>query len=79
MFPEASCEETGMLDIPYGEGRAMLRGAVYKYRCNHEVEMEGSNTLVCDGERWNGTVPDCNGKNLNILFAIAYYNRCSSS
>merc|ERR1711892_887872 len=57
---KASCEETGMLDIPYGEGRAMLRGAVYKYRCNLGVEMEGSNTLVCDGERWNGTVPDCN-------------------
>merc|ERR1711892_666094 len=57
---KASCEETGMLDIPYGEGRAMLRGAVYKYRCNHGVEMEGSNTLVCDGERWNGTVPNCN-------------------
>merc|ERR1712123_550197 len=57
---KASCDETGMLDIPYGEGRALLRGAVYKYRCNHGVEMEGSNTLVCDGERWNGTVPDCN-------------------
>merc|ERR1711892_602252 len=57
---KASCDKTGMLDIPYGEGRALLRGAVYKYRCNHEVEMEGSNTLVCDGERWNGTVPDCN-------------------
>merc|ERR1712123_247752 len=57
---KASCEETGMLDIPYGEGRVMLRGAVYKYRCNQGVEMEGSNTLVCDGERWNGTVPHCN-------------------
>merc|ERR1711892_1050447 len=57
---KASCDENGMLDIPYGEGRALLRGAVYKYRCNHGVEMEGSNTLVCDGERWNGTVPDCN-------------------
>merc|ERR1712106_418007 len=57
---KASCDETGMLDIPYGEGRAMLRGAVYKYRCNLGVEMEGSNTLVCDGERWNGTVPHCN-------------------
>jgi len=57
---KASCEETGMLDIPYGEGRAMMGGAVYKYRCNHGVEMEGSSTLVCDGERWNGTVPHCN-------------------
>merc|ERR1712106_54952 len=57
---KATCEETGMLDIPYGEGRAMLRGAVYKYRCNLGVEMEGSSTLVCGGERWNGTVPHCN-------------------
>merc|ERR1712106_1193119 len=57
---KASCDETGMLDIPYGEGRALLRGAVYKYRCNLGVEMEGSSTLVCDGERWNGTLPDCN-------------------
>ena len=64
---EASCDETGMLDIPYGEGRAMMGGAVYKYRCNHGVEMEGSNTLVCDGERWNGTVPHCNGKCLHRL------------
>ena len=24
--------------------------------------MEGSNTLVCDGDKWNGTVPHCNGK-----------------
>ena len=30
-FAEASCDETGMLDIPYGEGRAMMGGAVYKY------------------------------------------------
>jgi len=38
----------------------MMGGAVYKYRCNQGVEMEGSNTLVCDGEKWNGTLPDCN-------------------
>ena len=24
--------------------------------------MDGSNTLVCDGNNWNGSVPDCNGK-----------------
>ena len=27
---EATCDETGMLDIPYGEGRSMMGGAVYK-------------------------------------------------
>jgi len=48
------------LEVPYGEGRAMLGGAVHKYRCNVGVEMEGSDTLVCDGENWNGTVPHCN-------------------
>jgi len=48
------------LEVPYGEGRAMLGGAVHKYRCNNGVEMEGSDTLVCDGENWNGTVPHCN-------------------
>ena len=64
IFPEATCDETGMLDIPYGEGRSLLRGAVYKYRCNTGVEMEGSNTLVCDGDSWNGTVPHCNGKDI---------------
>merc|ERR1712025_900966 len=57
---KASCDQTGMLDIPYGEGRAILKGAVYKYRCNLGVEMEGSETVVCDGEKWNGTVPHCN-------------------
>merc|ERR1719154_420984 len=57
---KATCDETGMLDIPYGEGRAMMGGAVYKYRCELGVEMEGSNTLVCNGDTWNGTVPDCN-------------------
>ena len=29
-LPEATCDQTGMLDIPYGEGRALLKGAVYK-------------------------------------------------
>jgi len=57
---KTTCDVTGMLDIPYGEGRSMMGGAVFKYRCNQGVEMEGSNTLVCDGENWNGTVPHCN-------------------
>ena len=30
ILSEATCDETGMLDIPYGEGRAMMGGAVYK-------------------------------------------------
>jgi len=67
---KASCDQTGMLDIPYGEGRAILRGAVYKYRCNQGVEMEGSDILVCDGERWNGTVPHCNVEPTDPLLEV---------
>merc|ERR1712212_772839 len=67
---KASCDQTGMLDIPYGEGRALLKGAVYKYRCNVGVEMEGSDILVCDGERWNGTVPHCNVEPTDPLLEV---------
>ena len=28
--------------------------------------MEGSDILVCDGERWNGSVPHCNGEDYKI-------------
>ena len=34
----------------------------FRYRCNPGVVMDGRNTLVCDGDKWNGTVPDCNGE-----------------
>merc|ERR1711970_1037071 len=67
---KASCDQTGMLEVPYGEGRALLKGAVYKYRCNVGVEMEGSDILVCDGERWNGTVPHCNVKPTDPLLEV---------
>jgi len=67
---KASCDQTGMLDIPYGEGRALLKGAVYKYRCNIGSEMEGSDILVCDGERWNGSVPHCNVKPTDPLLEV---------
>jgi hypothetical protein len=69
------CDAAGVLDIPYGEGRAMLGGRVYRslfslklfhnhdgwcrYRCNVGVEMKGHDTIYCDGEYWNGTVPAC--------------------
>merc|ERR1719320_740686 len=58
------------LEVPYGEGRAMLGGAVHRYKCNNGVEMEGSDTLVCDGERWNGSVPHCNVKPTDPLLEV---------
>jgi len=55
-----TCDQTGMLDIPYGQGKSLMRGAVYKYRCNKGTEMEGRDTLACTGLHWNGSLPSCN-------------------
>merc|ERR1711892_426037 len=55
----ATCEEEGMEDIPFGEARREEDGAVYRYRCEEGVPMEGSSLLYCDGRKWNGTVPSC--------------------
>ena len=50
-----------MLELPYGEGRALMGGAVYRYRCT-AGEMEGSDTVVCTGAQWNTSRPHCNGR-----------------
>jgi len=55
-----TCDQTGMLDIPYGQGKALMHGAVYKYRCNPGTEMEGRDTVACTGRFWNGSMPTCN-------------------
>jgi len=54
-----TCDQTSMLDIPYGEALSMLGGALYRYRCNEGVPMSGSESLYCDGNTWNGSVPIC--------------------
>jgi len=55
-----TCNKTGMLDVPYGQGKALMHGAVYKYRCNPGAEMEGEDTVACTGLEWNGSLPHCN-------------------
>jgi len=55
-----TCDTSKMLDIPYGQGKALMHGAVYKYRCNPGTQMEGRDTVACTGRLWNGTVPACN-------------------
>jgi len=55
----SSCDETGRMVVPYGEARALLGGAVYKYRCNSGLEMDGPDTVFCEGENWNSSVPTC--------------------
>jgi len=55
-------DQLWMLDIPNGEGRALMGGAVYKYRCNPGLDMTRGNTVICEDGNWNGTVPHCNVK-----------------
>ena len=50
----------------------LFKMSSFRYRCNHGVEMEGSNTIVCNGDKWNGTVPDCNGKFAPLDFCNEY-------
>ena len=57
---ENTCDQMGMLDVPYGEGKSLMKGAVYKYRCNPGASMEGHDTVACTGLEWNGSVPHCN-------------------
>jgi len=55
-----TCDKSGMFDIPYGKGKSLMHGAVFKYRCNPGTVMEGRNTVACTGRFWNGSVPSCN-------------------
>ena len=57
---ENTCDKTAMLDVPYGQGKSLMHGAVFKYRCNPGAEMEGGDTVACTGQEWTGSVPQCN-------------------
>lgn len=56
---KATCDETEMVDIPFGQSHALMNGAVYKYRCDEEAKMFGNNMVYCNGNNWNGTIPTC--------------------
>merc|ERR1711936_525891 len=55
-----TCPQDGMLDVPYGQGKSLMHGAVYKYRCNPGAQLEGHDTVACTGRFWNGSMPTCN-------------------
>ena len=51
-----------MKTLTNGESRRMLRGRVYKFKCEEGSVMEGSSAVYCDGNQWNGTKPECLSK-----------------
>ena len=56
------CDESTMKTLTNGESRRMLRGRVYKFKCEEGSVMEGSPDVYCNGNRWNGTKPECLSK-----------------
>jgi len=55
-----TCDKSAMLEVPYGQGKSLMHGAVFKYRCNPGAQMEGGDTVACTGLEWTGSVPQCN-------------------
>merc|ERR1719347_1415039 len=45
--------------MDYGHSKSMYGGAVYRFSCSSESVMRGNPVVVCDGESWNGTKPEC--------------------
>ncbi len=40
----------------------MYGGGVAMFSCNYGYVLQGERILTCDGQKWNGTAPDCIGK-----------------
>merc|ERR1719347_843602 len=45
--------------MEYGHSKSMYGGAVFRFSCSSESVMRGNPVVVCDGESWNGTKPQC--------------------
>lgn len=61
-FPLCSkpgCDENLVKDIRYGQSKRKAHGGVYKFRCDEGTVLKGSDVLICDGRKWNGSVPSC--------------------
>ncbi|TRY76341.1 hypothetical protein TCAL_08352 [Tigriopus californicus] len=53
------CDQTQFKEIPHGETKSQMKGAVYLFRCEPGAMLVGSPTLFCDGRHWNDTLPEC--------------------
>merc|ERR1719347_1784017 len=55
------CDKRELLGngMEYGHSKSMYGGAVFRFSCSSESVMRGNPVVVCDGESWNGTKPEC--------------------
>ena len=62
LFLETGCNED-VQHLEDGQAYRMLDGSVYQYRCKHGFMLVGQGTLFCDGIKWSGEKPICQGTN----------------
>ena len=48
--------------LPFGRFMSMFQGSFYRFSCDSGYSMAGEASVYCDGNKWNGTKPDCVGE-----------------
>lgn len=61
-FSEPGCPRPMNIAQRNGQFLESYRGAVVKVVCNPGYSLVGSPSVYCDGFRWNGSFPLCDGK-----------------
>jgi len=61
-FSGRGCDENNFRRLENGVVKRHLGGAVVTFECDENHVLDGSATIVCDGHKWNGTMPRCLSK-----------------
>ena len=62
IFSGRGCDESDLRDLDNGVVKREMRGAVFTFQCDDKYFLQGSPTIVCDGQKWNDTKPSCLSK-----------------
>ena len=71
-FAGRGCDELEFRDLENGSIKRPIRGAVVTFECDDNYVLEGSATIVCDGQKWNDTKPQCLSK---LMLSFGYCNQ----
>ena len=65
-FPGPGCDESAMLGVglPFGRFMSMFQGSFYRFSCDSGYSMAGEAAVYCNGNKWNGTKPECLGRSV---------------
>lgn len=59
MVAESGCSQVTLRAFKKGHVTQQLQNAVARFWCLPGYRLQGERLLVCDGRKWNGTVPSC--------------------